>query len=491
MMKTTIKTLSTALCTMLSAASLAATYPRGIDTTTTNTWSRNFSGVMAAARETGYPVLMIVVNSATCSHCHTMIANTVNTAEFAQMEKDLTYYEVIMDAVGGSPEFGTVVNKYYRYFDSGMYPIVAVLRKDGTVYGAFGNRTTDRRGVATDLRQLIENLAVEQEADIWSGSGVEPFSVTPSATEEEKPTALTWAAKLKGKSNGIVFDSKQEIVGALEIRLNAKGKATIKHSTFYGRSIIRATLRLNGETPQLVADSMILSYDTSANVWSGGGEDYTAYASALPSTSFKGLYTSVATNTAASGYATVTVKSGKGRFGGMVGGKNKISANGAVVVLPAATVANGLEKWSVNSDLAFIPMIKTGKFSGGAAVSRNGKVAISIDAFDKEWSGSGAAWTGDTGLSALDGKVLKLMIGKDTFGVPIRALNDKKIAAGDNDIAARISAMSKKGIFRGNAKVSGVRYKFEGVLINDGKSISGIGTSYGGGVHKVEICDEE
>lgn len=491
-MKATAKTLSTVLCTMLSAANLAATYPRGIDTTAPNIWSRSFSGVLSAARQTGYPVLMLVVNSATCGHCHTMIANTVNTAEFAQMEKDLTYYEVIMDGgVAGTPEFGTVVNKYYRYFDSGMYPIVAVLRKDGTVYGAFGNRTTDRRGVATDLRQLIENLAVEQGADIWSGSGVEPFSVTPSATEEEKPTALTWAAKLKGKFNGIVFDSRQEIVGALEIRLAANGKATIRQATFYGRSNIRATLRLNGETPQLVADSLILSYDTAANIWSGGDEDYTAYASALPTTSYNGLYTAEATNITASGYATITLKGGKGRCVGMVGGRNKISASGAIIVLPSATVATGLEKWSVNSDLAFIPVIKAGKFSGGAAVSRSGKVAISIDAFDREWSGTGAAWTGDTGLSALDGKVLKLIIGKDTFEVQIHALSDKKIAAGANDIAARISAMSKKGTFKGNAKVSGVRYKFEGVLIKDGKSISGIGTSYGGGVHKVEICDEE
>ena len=47
-----------------SVCAFAATYPAAGNGTEPNVWTRNYSGVLAAAKTTGYPIFMIVVNSA-------------------------------------------------------------------------------------------------------------------------------------------------------------------------------------------------------------------------------------------------------------------------------------------------------------------------------------------------------------------------------------------------------------------------------------------
>ena len=446
-------------------------------------WTRNYSGVLAAAKQTGYPILMVVVNSATCGHCHVLNQLTLNSSTFAKMESDLTFYKLMMDAPNGG-EFNTVVNRYYSYFNFGMYPIIGVLRSDGNMYGSFGNRVTDTRDVSLDIRQLIENLAKEQNADIWSGSGVEPFS-TVSEIEPAKPTAQEWAAKLKGKLNGVAFDSNQEMVASFSMNLNARGKATARFTSYSGRANARGELSLDGEIPQIKGDSLLLKYDAAAKTWSGRWGDYTAYASTLPSKGQNGVYTAAATNVTASGFVNVTVKNGKGKVAGVVGGKNRISANGVAVLLPSAIVVAELDRWAADSDLTFVPVVKAGKFSGCAAVSTSGGMAVSFRAFGRNWTGSGATWSGNTNLSVLSGKVLRIA----GMEIPVQVKGAKKIAAGDNSVSARLSATVRNGTFKGSVKLPTGTCRFEGAFLRDGKSVYGIGVSYGAGVYLVEIGD--
>ena len=462
--------------------SLCALAYRTTNTSTEpNVWTRNYSGVLGAAAKTGYPVLIIIVNSATCGHCHVMNQLTLNSPGFAQMEQELTFYKLMMDAPNGG-EFQTVVNRYYRYFNNGMYPIIGVLRKDGSMYGAFGNRTTDSRDVSSDIRQLIENLAKEQGADIWSGSGVTPSTsvVTPA-----KPTVQDWAAKLKGKANGVAFDANQEVVASFTANLNARGKASVRFVTSSGRATAKGELSLDGEVPQIRGDSLLLKYDEAAKTWCGRWGDYAAYASTLPSKGQNGVYTAAATNVTASGFVNVTVKNGKGKVAGVVGGKNRISANGVALLLPPAIVVAELDRWAADSDLTFVPVVKAGKFSGCAAVSSSGGMAVSFRAFGRNWTGSGATWSGNTNLSVLSGKVLRIA----GMEIPVQVKGAKKIAAGDNSVSARLSATVRNGTFKGSVKLPTGSCRFEGAFLRDGKSVYGIGVSYGAGVYLVEIGD--
>ena len=468
------------LAVSVSVCANAGYRTTGTDTVP-NVWTRNYTGVLAAAQQTGYPILIVVVNSASCGHCHILNATTLNSADFAKMESELIFYKLMIDAPEGG-DFGTVSRRYSSYFDSGMYPIIGVLRSNGDMYGAFSNRTTDSRDVSLDIRQFIESLAKEQGADIWSG--VQPFSEV-SAIEASKPTALEWAAKLKGKINGLVFDANQEIVASFMVNLTAKGRATVRFSTANGRATGRGDLSLDGEVPQIVGDSLFLKYDAALGVWSGSWGDNAAYASPLSASAYNGAYTSSATNAVASGYISVTIRNGKGKVSGMVGGKNKISSNDAVIVLPASIMAAGLGKWTSDSDVAFVPAIKAGKLSGGVAVSAGGATVVSLTAFGMNLTGAGSAWPVNSGVSDLSGKVLRVA----DLEIPVQVVNDKKVAVGDNSVAARLSAMARTGVFKGSAKLPAGTCRFEGVLVRDGQSVYGIGTSYGSVVGRVEIGD--
>lgn len=473
MFKRIMKTVFGLLMAFAVLPSYADVYPAAGSSTEPNVWTKNYSGVLAASKGTGYPILLLLVKDG-CSHCHTMMTQSINTPEFAAMDKELKFYKLIVD---GEKEY-KILMKYKGYFNYNMYPLAAVLRMDGSVYGSFGNKATDSRNVAPELRTLIENLSAEQTGD---GSVVTPVKPAMSAAD--------WGAKLKGKVNGILFDGNQEIGGSFVLSITAKGKANAKFTTMSGRATVKGGLEVKNDAPQFVAESLSLTYDPATQVWSGRWGGYAAYASTLPSSAFSGLYTSPAANAASSGYATVSLKSGKGKVAGRVGGKNKISVSSAVVVLPAAVVANGLARWDSGTDVVFVPIVKAGKFSGGAAIGADGRMATSFSAFGGMWSGMGGIWSETADLGSLGGKVLRITTGAGVFEVPIRSVDGKKLVLGDNDMSAKASVAVKKGTFKGGVKISGAKYTFEGAMMKDGANIFGMGVSYGAGVYPVEISE--
>ena len=406
-----------------------------------------------------------------------MIENTINTEEFNAMDRELKFYKVMVN-------YGSSYSRYISYFDDGTYPLVAVLRMDGSVYGHYGHRTTDFKNVTPGVRSLIEKLSAEQNGD---GSVVAPVeTIQPT---QSSMSAADWGAKLKGKVNGILFDGNQEICGSFVLSISAKGKVSAKFTMMSGRTTIKGQLNVKDDVPQFAEGSLSLAYDSATQVWSGSWGDYGAYASILSPSAFAGLYTAPAANASNSGYATLTLKNGKGKIAGMVGGKNKVSVNGAAVVLPAAIVAERLARWDFGVDTAFVPAVKAGKFSGGAAVGADGRMYVSFSAFGGAWSGAGAMWPTTTNLGALAGKVLRITTGAGVFEVPILSVNGRKVELGANDISAKVSVAEKKGTFKGKVNISGAKYSFEGALVKDGGSVLGKGLSYGAGVHLVEIVD--
>ncbi len=250
----------------------AVSYPSTSTSTDPNVWTRNYDGVMAAAQQTGYPVLLIFVGSS-CLHCEIMMNNTIRTTAFEEMDKDLIFYKVLVVNGVSSSTDSTIMGRYSRYLNGGMFPIVAVLRNDGSVYGSYGNATTDNRGVASELRDLIERLSLEQIGTIphqdgttsgQASDGSDASSVAPAVT------AASWAAKLKGKANGVVFDASQNVIGSVQLKVAAKGGVTAKLTLASGRQSLKGELALNeSEAPYFSAGALTLVYDSANGVWTG------------------------------------------------------------------------------------------------------------------------------------------------------------------------------------------------------------------------------
>ena len=154
-----------------------------------NQWSRNISGVLATAKKTGYPIFLVMINDSStgegCSHCKSFVENTLNTSEFAAIVKDYKFYMVLLNLWGANtgasqPNYGGVssdvfMQNFYKYASDGGYPVVAVLRPDGTKYKGWGDTTKPgTRGTILHqyIRQAIADLSTKSTSfDLAAESG--------------------------------------------------------------------------------------------------------------------------------------------------------------------------------------------------------------------------------------------------------------------------------------------------------------------------------
>ena len=364
-----------ALCILASTVIMAATYPSAGNGTEPNVWTRNYSGVLAAAEATGYPVFLIVVNSAGCTHCAEMMDRTVYSSEFKQMESELTFYKVIMDQAysGTSSDYRTCIRRYSAYFNNDMYPAVVVLRKDGSAYGGFGNRVTDKRNVTPDIRKMIETLAVEQGA---AGAG----GYVPATDTDPAPvvSVSAWASKLKGKANGLLFDANQDVAGSFIMKINAKGVVTAKISVASGTKTLHGKLEAANDSVRAAGGDMALDYNTSSKTWTGSLKGLSAFSGVAYSTASDGLYTAGAESGERSGYLTLTLKRGKGKIAGYLGGNKIAVASSDYDIKVSANVRQGTFKGScrVNgSKLTIVgALVKNGTGITGVGVTYGGGV---------------------------------------------------------------------------------------------------------------------
>ena len=468
-----MKRMITSAFICLSVLTVGAAYRTVGNGTEPNVWSANYSGIVSAAQQTGYPILLIVVNSATCGHCHTLNSLTLNSSAFRALESEETFYRLMIDQVLVSDKLCLDVwRKYSRYFNDDMYPLIAVLRKDGSVYNSYGNRVTDARNVAGDVRQWITALAKEQSAG--GGGEVTPPPTPPSST----PTVADVAAKLNGKYNGVAVDSAGEMVATMAMNVTARGKATVKFGLIDGNVNVRASLVLDKDaTPMVVADGLSLIYDKDVKAWRGknGEWDVVAVASKPSSAGFDGQYTAYVTSAkgALAGYAMMTVKNGKCKVQGQVNWNKKLAANGNTLSLAVKSL--------------YVPILKKGIVRGAAEIAADGTITGSLALSGVDMTIEGAKWDTTTPASALAG--LSLVLGEDTSALRIPLVMQKnKIAAAANDYKARFSFQPKKGTFKGNANIGGKKIQFSGAMVRTADGIGGGGTAFGaGGVMPVRV----
>ena len=211
-------------------------------------------------------------------------------------------------------------------------------------------------------------------------------------------------------------------------------------------------------------DGLSLVYDESAKLWRGkdGDTDILAATGKPSSDGFDGLYTARATSSDGkmTGYATVTVKKGKGKVQGQANGNKKLAANGTTLAFDANSL--------------FVPIIKKGSVQGLVEIGDGGVLAGDLVLSGADMALEGAKWDAKTPLSAVAG--LSLVLGEDASVSKIPLVMQKsKIVAAANDYRARFTLQPKKGTFRGNAK-------FSGVMVKTADGIMGFGTAYGAGV---------
>ena len=173
-MRTTIKSVAAAAAMLTAACAHGFSLPLVGAGTEPNQWSRNMSGVLDAARNTGYPIFLVMINDSSsgqgCEHCKYFVERTLNIPEFDAIVSDYKFYMVLLNIWGADsgqsqPNYGGVsssvfFNYFYKYNSDSGYPLVAVLRPDGTKYKGWGD-TTNPSTRGTILHQYIRNAIAD------------------------------------------------------------------------------------------------------------------------------------------------------------------------------------------------------------------------------------------------------------------------------------------------------------------------------------------
>lgn len=469
------------LITMLFALTGLCGVPRANTGTDPNVWTENYSGVLEAAKKTGYPILVIVIDSQTCGHCTLFMNTTVDSDGFRKIGKDYRYYQVLLDNpyVQNRATWNSVVNRYYSYFDSGMYPLCAILKSDGSLYRAFGNSTTDKGNISATLYDLIGQLAGEPTAgddDKGIGGGDEPAKpVTPPVVA---PTAAELGKILKGNFVGLLTQSG-EVVGSFTMSVKSKGSVTIRFVDNGVKRTVKATLYgdKDGNVFCKSDDGKVsFSYDSSVGVWVGsyGSRLIFARAKVKKLDIASAFFTGSANSAKEHGYLTCSVApTGKMKVAGKLAGELKISANAQGVLVPSPWAAELFGKLVSGGGDAIVGAIyKSGKINGGVAVSGS-DFASSFSARNGDWTAIGGRWNQAQDLKVLDGK--ELVVDSKVQGVKIKAVSNKKVEVADDSLGWKIKANTKKGVFSGTAKTEAGKLKFEGALMNLSGVFGGVG----------------
>ena len=189
-MKMTVRAIISAVVMAAAACAYGFSLPLVGTGTELNKWSRNMEGVLAAAKKTGYPIFLVMINDSStgegCEHCKYFVERTLNTSEFNAIVKDHKFYMVLLNVWGSDtgqsqPNYGGVsssvfFNYFYTYSTDGGYPLVAVLRPDGTKYKGWGDTTVPgTRGTILHqyIREAIADLAPQNDTkfDLAAAAG--------------------------------------------------------------------------------------------------------------------------------------------------------------------------------------------------------------------------------------------------------------------------------------------------------------------------------
>ena len=233
-MKQIIRSVMVAAVMALVATAHGFSLPIVGTETEPNKWSRNMSGVLAAAQKTGYPIFLVMINDSSsgegCGHCKAFVENTLNRSEFDAIVKDYKFYMVLLNYWGNEngvsqPKYGgvsaAVFNTYFKIYQAdGGFPAVAVIRPSGTTYKKWGHKTspsTRTTKMNEAIRQAIADLAPKNDTkfDLAAESG---NTVVVQTDNAGAPQPGTW--------KGVITRSGESgVTGSVAISLTGSNAA--------------------------------------------------------------------------------------------------------------------------------------------------------------------------------------------------------------------------------------------------------------------------
>ncbi len=202
-MKKALRRLVVVAAAMMAGAAMSFTLPQVGTGTSPNVWTRNMDGVLKAAKTTGLPIFLVMINDRSdgegCSHCAAFVERTLESAQFAAMVKEYQFYMVLLNrwgegGSGSQPQYGGVspdyFNKYfYKYAADDGYPVVAVIRSNGVRYAGWGDSTrpVGTRGttVCGEIRKAIDALCVKKTVFALSPQSGEVKADAEAATAQQ------------------------------------------------------------------------------------------------------------------------------------------------------------------------------------------------------------------------------------------------------------------------------------------------------------------
>lgn len=332
-MKSIVKSIVAAIA--LSTAGLSAAVLPRVSTTGTvpNQWTSNMEGVLAAAKTTNLPILLVMINDSStgqgCQHCMQLVNNTLNTENFANVVKKYQFYMVLLNCWSSpsEPAYGGVSEKvfdtYFYAYQSGDngYPQVALIKPNGTRYAVWSYKSRPVGSSGSILYQYIDAALAEvapKKADktIFSLSAQSGNTVTVQA-----PTAGVWT--------GVVTRSgKSGKTGSVAISLEGANKALYE--------LDATSLAWDS------ADGTKTFTVTGPSAFSGGivSDDLTV---TITASGFSGTEVSYETSSQKVTFKDSRVKQSLADFASAHAGLDKLSASGGTWYVPSQGDGNVLE----------------------------------------------------------------------------------------------------------------------------------------------------
>ena len=202
------KIMLAAMAMLATLAASAFSLPTVGDSTEPGVWTRNITGVRAAAKTTGYPMLVVVINDSNegegCEHCKAFLEH--NRAGIEALAKNYKFYMVLLNYWAGANGYSTFAETYRINF--GVYPIlpsVSVRTSTGAVSKGWGYPLTEVN-IISRIQAEIEKYAVSKSTFALSaGTTSVPMGSAWTGTITRTggaKTAGTVSVSLSGRAAG-------------------------------------------------------------------------------------------------------------------------------------------------------------------------------------------------------------------------------------------------------------------------------------------------
>ena len=465
---------------VLAASSLAA------NATSTLTWTAPRNGTLElAGKVDGNSTLTANVGGNT----YPLTANK----QGIHVSKDATVTVTATAATDLKPgELGikvmafTADNEAPSFADDVASSVTSYLKFESRVsfaaQSASGEVTYSAKGLPEGLRVTKKGLLKGTPEEKGSFNAIIVASNGYGATTQNVAIAVgAFPSKYKGTYDGIVFDkAKRSIAGGVTWKIAANGKWQASFERAGTKTKLKGVCEIDAAgQPIIDGDGFAAAVMPGLTVWDGVWNGLPVYGKKSErslSSTWSGVWNGGMSQVPA-GYLTANV-SGKGKvtIKGKIAGKSKLSAKGQLLVLDEAFVAEYLPSCAVENggSVGFVRAWKKSSgnvFDGGLMLYANGTLSGVFSfggrTYDEVF---GAKWKAPS-LTAFDGAVLGF---GNLVEIPVVA-EEKKLAPGENDCSAKLSAKKSTGIFKGSFKYNGKKATYEGALFTLGGKLVGMG----------------